>query len=113
LITSSLPNVLFSPPACHHLKEHGLDPTRAFAHATTFNALANLALPAVIIHTQVHVAARIFKSIGKFTKYGPTLAGLALIPALPYICDHPVENVITQLFDKVWPEPTAPEKKIH
>lgn len=32
------------------------------------------------------------------------MAGLAVIPLLPYI-DHPVEKIIDQRFDAFWPPP--------
>ena len=41
--------------------------------------------------------------MGRFTKWGPTIAGLALIPALPFAVDEPCEHAIEWAFDKVWP----------
>jgi len=32
--------------------------------------------------------------VGKYQKWGPTLSGLALVPFLPFILDHPVEQAI-------------------
>ena len=34
---------------------------------------------------------------------GPTVAGLAIIPALPLV-DEPIEHLIDQAFEKYWPE---------
>ena len=76
---------------------------RAFLHATIFQGVASLALPMVIIHQTVHAAQAITKRMKRFTKWGPTLAGLALIPALPYAVDEPCEHAIEYVFDKAWP----------
>ena len=76
---------------------------RAFTHATVFQGIASLALPMVIIHQAVHAAQVATKRMGRFTKWGPTIAGLALIPALPFAVDEPCEHAIEWAFDKVWP----------
>jgi mitochondrial fission process protein 1 len=70
------------------------------------------ALPALTIHTVVAQSARLWKNAsnprlkGMFSSYmnivtdkcciawGPTVTGLAVVPALPYLFDHPVEKVI-------------------
>ena len=64
---------------------------RAFCHATVFQGVASLALPMVIIHQVVHAAQAATKRLGRFTKWGPTVAGLILIPALPFAVDEPCE----------------------
>jgi fission process protein 1 len=86
------------------LKPEG-NPTRAFVHASVFQGIASLALPMFIIHQAVHAAQYATKRIGRFTKWGPTLAGLALIPALPYAVDEPCEHAIDYVFDQAWPVP--------
>ena len=63
-----------------------------------FQALASMLLPAATIHTQVHVFQHVFKRIGKFQKWGPTVAGLALLPVLPYMYDKPVEQGLEWVF---------------
>ena len=80
------------------------DPLRAGVHATVFQGVASLALPMFIIHQVVHGAQYATKKMGRFTKWGPTIAGLALIPALPYAVDEPCEHAIDWAFDKAWPK---------
>lgn len=76
---------------------------RAAVHASIFQGIASLALPMVIIHQTVHAAQAVTKRVGRFTKWGPTIAGLALIPALPYAVDEPCEHAIDYVFDRFWP----------
>lgn len=76
---------------------------RTFVHATVFQGVASLALPMFIIHQAVHAAQVATKRMGRFTKWGPTIAGLALIPALPYAVDEPCEHAIDWAFDRAWP----------
>lgn len=78
---------------------------RTFVHATIFQGVASLALPMFIIHQAVHAAQIATKKMGRFTKWGPTVAGLMLIPALPYAVDEPAEHVIDYAFEKAWPLP--------
>ena len=87
------------------------NPTRAFVHATIFQGVASLALPMFIIHQAVHAAQYATKKIGRFRKWGPTIAGLALIPALPYAVDEPCEHVIDYAFEQLWPEPGKEHEK--
>ena len=87
-----------------HCKPDG-NPTRAFVHASIFQGVASLALPMFIIHQAVHAAQIATKRMGRFTKWGPTIAGLALIPALPYAVDEPCEHAIDYVFDQAWPVP--------
>lgn len=65
-----------------------------------------MALPALTIHTQVNVSKKFFAKIanGKYIRWGPTLTGLAWIPFLPFLYDHPTEHALKFVFDNVWPE---------
>ena len=85
------------------LKPDG-DPARVFVHQSTFHGLASLYLPMVIIHQAVHGAQYAFAKAGRFTKWGPSIVGLSLIPALPFCVDKPVEKVVDFIFEKAWPE---------
>ena len=89
----------------HEKGEKG-EPVRAFVHATVFQGIASLALPMFIIHQVVHVAQNATKKMkaGPMKKWGPTIAGLALIPALPYAVDEPCEHAIDYAFDRFWPK---------
>ena len=59
------------------------------------------ALPAFTIHTAVSQAQKAFAN-AKNTRvkmWGPTLTGLALVPILPYLYDHPIEVATERVFD--------------
>jgi len=70
---------------------------------TVFQSVASMALPAFMIHTQVRIFKKVFQKIGKFQRWGPTTAGLCLVPLLPFVIDHPVEHALNHIFDRVWP----------
>lgn len=59
------------------------------------------ALPAFTIHTAVKQAKKAFANASnpRVRIWGPTFTGLAIVPALPYIFDHPVERVTDVAFD--------------
>jgi mitochondrial fission process protein 1 len=59
------------------------------------------ALPALTIHTAVKQAKKAFdKSTNpRLRAWGPTITGLAIVPALPYIFDHPVEEATDRAFE--------------
>jgi fission process protein 1 len=79
--------------------------SRCVVHNTVFQLIASLALPAFIIHSGVHQAQRSFKKLGRYTKWGPTVVGLAMIPFLPACVDYPAEVVIDTGFAYTWPHP--------
>eukprot|EP00808_Paulinella_micropora_P009202 g5178.t1 len=94
--------------------EKGVDESGLYRYATKrslFQAVASMALPAVIIHTQVHAFQKVFKRVGRFQRFGPSAAGLLLIPALPFVLDRPVSQGIDRLFAHIWPiaRPLSPE----
>ncbi|KAF9575324.1 hypothetical protein BGW38_008238 [Lunasporangiospora selenospora] len=70
---------------------------------TVFQGLASLVLPAVTIHTVVHQSAKLFKSSANATlkRWGPTAIGLMVVPALPYMFDHPIETVVDRVFEQL------------
>ena len=79
---------------------------RAGVETLTFQLLASIAVPSLIIHTAVHQAQNLAKRAQKPTKlarYGPTALGLAIIPVLPFTIDEPIEHLIEEGFDKYWP----------
>eukprot|EP00959_Pyramimonas_sp_CCMP1952_P347129 7270424-Pyramimonas_sp.AAC.2 len=86
-------------------KKMGKDVVRAVSHASAFQGIASLLLPGLLIHQTVHVAQKICAARAA-PVWIPTVAGLALIPALPLI-DHPVEHAIDASFDKYWPEASS------
>eukprot|EP01012_Entosiphon_sulcatum_P023378 TRINITY_DN2837_c0_g1_i1.p1 TRINITY_DN2837_c0_g1~~TRINITY_DN2837_c0_g1_i1.p1 ORF type:complete len:188 (+),score=12.72 TRINITY_DN2837_c0_g1_i1:39-602(+) len=78
-----------------------------------FQAVASMAIPAFLIHSQVKIFIKVFQRVGRFQKWGPTTAGLALVPVLPYLIDEPVEHGLDYAFDKVWPNPAAEHSRSH
>lgn len=59
------------------------------------------ALPAFTIHTAVKQAKKAFANASnpRVRIWGPTFTGLAIVPALPYLFDHPVERATDTIFD--------------
>lgn len=68
------------------------------AHTTSkravFQTVASMALPAFTIHSVVHYSKSwIFKPyLPQYVRWGPTISGLCVVPALPFMFDHPVEH---------------------
>lgn len=54
---------------------------------------------------QVNVFKSITAKIGRFQRWGPTIAGLAVIPFLPVFLDEPAEQAVEWVFHKAWPVP--------
>ncbi|BFZ53217.1 hypothetical protein PYCC9005_000240 [Savitreella phatthalungensis] len=73
------------------------------ARRSVFQAIATMALPAFTIHTVVKQSDRLFTNVKnpKLKTWGPTGLGLSVVPALPYLFDHPVESVVDTVFDKL------------
>lgn len=61
---------------------------------SVFQAVASMALPAFTIHTAVKYAGRAFAKSQNATlrRWGPTAVGIGIVPALPYLFDHPVSS---------------------
>mmetsp|Transcript_12401 Transcript_12401/g.34823 ORF Transcript_12401/g.34823 Transcript_12401/m.34823 type:complete len:187 (-) Transcript_12401:227-787(-) len=87
----------------YRANQDGGDVPRTVAQTATFQLLASLAIPVAVIHTAVHQSQHLFRRFGRFTKWGPSLVGLACVPALPALVDEPVEHSIEYLFDTYWP----------
>jgi len=69
----------------------------------TFQSIASMALPALTIHTAVKQAKKAFVKAKspRVRTWGPTVTGLAIVPVLPYLFDHPVEHVTERVFSWV------------
>jgi len=67
-----------------------------------FQSLASMALPAFTIHSVVRYSGRALKNHKnpKIRTWGPVGLGLAVVPTLPYIFDHPVEQAVEWVFEK-------------
>ena len=78
---------------------------RAFVETTTFQLVASILVPSLIIHTAVHTAQKQAKktSIRFLKRYGPSALGLGIIPLLPFTIDSPIEHCIEELFETYWP----------
>ncbi|KAG8815442.1 hypothetical protein FRC18_001501 [Serendipita sp. 400] len=76
-----------------------------------FQSIASMALPAFTIHTVVAQSARFWKRATnvRVKAWGPTLTGLAVVPALPYLFDHPVEKATETSFE--WIKEQLAERK--
>jgi len=59
------------------------------------------ALPAFTIHTVVAQSRKAFRHATnpKIKTWGPTVTGLAIVPLLPFLFDHPVEHATDRAFD--------------
>ncbi|KAI3634917.1 hypothetical protein MIR68_007298 [Amoeboaphelidium protococcarum] len=73
-----------------------------FVKRLTFQSVASMLLPAITIHSAVKYSSLLLKnsSSAALKKWGPTATGLLIIPALPYLFDHPAEQVVDAAFDK-------------
>ncbi|WVF70030.1 hypothetical protein IAT40_004816 [Kwoniella sp. CBS 6097] len=82
------------------------EPTRLAMVAvkrSVFQSIASMALPAFTIHTAVKQAGKRFATSANPTlrRWGATAVGIGIVPALPFLFDHPVEKATDLLFDKV------------
>lgn len=77
---------------------------RKMVETLTFQSLASVALPTLIIHQVVHGAQKLLATSAnlRLIKYGPMAAGFACLPLLPYL-DEPAEHLIEQAFEQMWP----------
>lgn len=67
-----------------------------------FQSIASMGLPAFTIHSIVKYSGRALKDHKNklIRTWAPIGLGLAIVPALPFIFDHPVEFVVERGFDK-------------
>ncbi|KAJ6264252.1 hypothetical protein Dda_0396 [Drechslerella dactyloides] len=67
-----------------------------------FQSVASMLFPAVTIHSIVKYSGRAMKDVKnvRLRTWGPIGLGLAVVPALPFIFDHPVEQAVEWGFDK-------------
>ncbi|KAF7973211.1 hypothetical protein HWV62_32658 [Athelia sp. TMB] len=83
---------------------HFSEPTRVGMVAVkraAFQSIASMALPAFTIHTAVAQAKKAFAGVKnpRVKTWGPTVTGLAIVPVLPFLFDHPVEKVTDTVFE--------------
>jgi mitochondrial fission process protein 1 len=80
-----------------------IDDYRArMAERAVFQGIASMGLPAFTIHSIVRYSGQAMKNVKnpKIRTWGPIGLGLAAVPALPYMFDHPVEVAIEWVFHK-------------
>lgn len=99
---------------CYNLKnKHDLEwnswpVVRTACHAATFQGIASVGIPFVVIHSVVkHSATGFAKFMPAGLKWGPSILGLACIPLMPLI-DEPVEELIDQAFERYVPSMGLP-----
>jgi len=87
---------------------------RSFVHTATFELIASVALPSLIIHQAVHFAQHQAHRLpkGRIAMWAPTVVGLCCIPFLPFL-DPPAEKVIDAAFDYAWPDDGTLPPKLH
>lgn len=71
---------------------------------SVFQSLASMALPMVTIHSIVKYSAKgIFQNVknARVKAWGPTFMGLGIVPFLPYLFDHPVEQAVDKAFEPI------------
>jgi mitochondrial fission process protein 1 len=76
-----------------------------------FQSIASMGLPAFTIHSLVKYSGKyVFRHAGNkvLRVWGPAMVGLGIVPALPYLFDHPVEHAIDRVWEKV--DEIVPEK---
>ena len=69
-----------------------------------FQSIASMGLPAFTIHSLVKYSGKyIFsKSPNRTIRvWAPAMLGLGVVPALPFLYDHPVEHAVDKLWEKV------------
>lgn len=86
------------------LAAHNMDWKLVALKRGLFQSIASMGLPAFTIHTTVKQATKYAdKNIKNalVRQWGPIGLGLAIVPALPYLFDEPVEHVMDYMFDEV------------
>lgn len=90
---------------------------RVGSRRLVFNALASMLGPMVTIHTIVHQSGHGLKKLQglnpAIAKWGPVALGLAIVPALPFMFDEPVEQLVDSVWDAAWPSKFPQKEKHH
>eukprot|EP00299_Pterocystis_sp_00344_P008732 c3425_g1_i1.p1 GENE.c3425_g1_i1~~c3425_g1_i1.p1 ORF type:complete len:244 (+),score=46.99 c3425_g1_i1:36-767(+) len=94
-----------------HHGVQGSELTQLVVERSIFQAVASMLIPATLIHTQVHIFHKITHKIGRFQRWGPSAAGLMLIPFFPLVLDEPVEHAVHTVLRKFGPWADKEHKK--
>ena len=84
-------------------KQVPMSMTQLVVERSTFQAVASITVPFLVIHTTVDVVKKICEKAGRFKKWGPSVAGLCIIPFLPLYLDEPVEHGLEWVFERYGP----------
>jgi len=82
---------------------HSCTPVQMCVERATFQLVASLVVPAVIIHSAVDFAKYATRKAGRFQRWGPSVFGLAIIPLLPMYLDEPAEHAVEYCFEHYGP----------
>lgn len=90
-------------PLALKMNSNDLDYRLVMLKRGLFQSIASMGLPAFTIHSSVRYGSYFFKNFKnhRIRTYGPVGLGLAIVPALPYLFDEPVEHVMDAIFDKL------------
>lgn len=85
------------------------------AQRAVFQGLASMGLPAFTIHSIVRYSGQALKQVKnqRLRTWGPIGLGLAAVPALPFLFDHPVEVATEWTFHKAFEMIGGPEAVGH
>lgn len=115
------PSALHDVPAA---QEHPQAPGRVapidhwgtvMAQRAIFQSIASMGLPAFTIHSIVRYSGQALKNAKntRIRTWGPIGLGLAAVPALPFMFDHPVEVATEWIFHKAFETIGGPEAVGH
>lgn len=83
-----------------------METARLGSQRFVFNALASMIFPMFTIHAVVHQSSKYLAKTAHspaIKKWAPVAMGLAVVPALPFMFDHPVETACERIWDFAWP----------
>ncbi len=87
----------------HEKTGHEMSMAQILVERSSFQFVASLAGPAIIIHTAVDLAKKAAAKFNRFQKWGPSIVGLAVIPLLPMYLDEPAEHYLEAGFERYGP----------
>jgi fission process protein 1 len=96
----------------HGKKVPAIEDFRAvMAQRAVFQSIASMGLPAFTIHSIVRYSGQAFKNVKnvRLRTWGPIGLGLAAVPALPFMFDHPIETATEYVFHKAFEAIGGPE----
>jgi fission process protein 1 len=100
----------------HGKKIPAIEDFRAvMAQRAVFQSIASMGLPAFTIHSIVRYSGQAFKNVKnvRLRTWGPIGLGLAAVPALPFMFDHPIETATEYVFHKAFETIGGPDAVGH